>query len=499
MAATSTTNPFSNDRPWITFSPEPDNQFSIYLQKTPSEDELESIGYFETKINGKDLFIPFHTHGLSSPAHADSYFHDLGHFCTYLLSFSEEEIIKFTNYLTKHAPNSSIPHDFQQILSKTMRIHEIASRIKTLPLLFTPLEDGEYEFIKSSSQLESAIPSEKPFVLLRAILNSPKTFNKLITNSLIQWGLREFTHTIPNKFITQCTNNAFTLGALFFGIDFIRRIKNVFKTNLLISLSFSFDGKAESTVSCTFRNIFRGSITTAIRKKNPSLLSAEAETKLDTRLLELQGKFVDKIFKKYLMERLTKKQENNPILQKEESEFFFKKSILKFPFNIKNLENLIHEMESNAKFISSETTCFYFIDLVNIDERADHAFIVEQFQRQDQEICYRLYQSWIGLSTLLEDLRKRDYDQEGYRAMSWEEMEQGLNSLRNYFVRPKDYQKFDSNNIFGYELDFSLSSAASYDDQTKIVRSRDLIYFCEFINPNDCWERFEKLATCSST
>lgn len=506
MSATSSTNSSANSRDWITFSPYTEKRFVINLQKTPSGDEFEEIGYFQSKEDEQDSPIPFITYDPSSPSDATSRLSVFEKFCKFIMSFSATNRTKFTNYLNKHRFNSENPHNFKQIFLKTQRIYIKSREERLRKLIPSSLTSTEFRRIITSSELEILPPPEKPFELVSAILKSSGTFEKLITNTLLLLGKSESKQKIPNLFETQCTHSSLTLGNLFFGPNFTRLIKCISRIKIFISTKTTFYlNQNEFEYYCVFEKIFLGLIITEIRKDNHLLFNGEDDTALLNKIIELQNKFRDEIFNGFFHKRGAEKlnakfyskiKDFTVLSQNLILKDLYKKLILKCPFNIKNLENLHSEMKENIEFISAENTCFYFIEMKNVYETLDHSFTIEQFQRQsDQKVCYRLYQSWIGQSTLSEDMDKRGYDREGKNAMKWKEMERLLNTFKSYLMDPKDGEKDVLKDIFGCTFLYTQSPRTTFNEETKIVRSRDLVYWCEFKNPNDCQRHFMELAT----
>lgn len=497
MAATSSTNPLFNTPGWITLCPQTEYPFSFHFQVSSSGGELEKMGYFQTNVEGKDLSIPFITHDPTSYPDAASRHSVLTKFCKHTISFSATNRTKFIKYLNKHNFHSGNPHNFKQIMSKAERIYEASTEERIRKLLPTPLTSSEYERIIISSELAVLPPSEKPFALLSAILKSSGTFEKLLTNALLLLNITQSKQKIPNLFATQCTYSALVLGNLFFGPKFTHLIKCFSKINLFITTENTFYvNQNKYTCSRIFNNIFKGLIITEIRRKHHSFFNEENDSNLINKALELKEKFLYEIFDKYFTPKLNKKANNCVEYKEEYFTQLHKKLILKCPFNLKNLENLRSEMIQNMEFISAENTCFYFIELKNTNKSSDHSFIIEQFQRQsDQKVCYRLYQSWLGQTTLSEDMDKRGYDREGKNAIEWEQIKRLLKSFKSYLMDPKDGEKDDLQDIFGCRFVYTEPPRTVFNEETKVVRSRDLIYWCEFKNPNDCWRHFMELAT----
>jgi len=127
----------------------------------------------------------------------------------------------------------------------------------------------------------------------------------------------------------------------------------------------------------------------------------------------------------------------------------------------------------------------------NIDGSFEHVFLIEQFYLyHTNEVRYRIYQSWKNKSTLLEDMVKQNYGEQGENALTEEEIFQFIENFRElYSLKP--HRPMTHLDCFGYSCE---KTPLTFFDGSNL-KGISVRYISSAIDPNDC---IQNVIDCAS-
>lgn len=414
----------------------------------------------------------------------------------------EVEICKLRYLEINHILNS-LPSDYiaifiQEVIDKTLFMDDAVGILQRLNaraegdvevfIKFSPLEDDLIHFVLASVSGNQEDAASIPFRMMKKITDEEVILKKLIVNTLSYFSdPYVFKPRIKNEITTSCSYTARLVSCLFYGASKSINIEGLFFKKFKFTLSIPF--LSGESISITFDAIVHGLLITHLRAKFPGQFF------FDNVLIEYE---LNKNIIPHFLDTFNRHYNNFYENQKgHESEMQILRRVLDtFPYNEKNLENLTNELKENASKTNEERSYVYYICLKNFLKKVDHTFVIEQFQRKnDHKTCYRIYQSWIGMGTLAEDLKKNQYDESGDHSLNEEELITKLTELKKYFTSEGPERYVDLGKIFGYPLDVTVYLPASGLSQEGVFSRCDLLYWCEPVKPKDFNKNYIELAT----
>lgn len=303
--------------------------------------------------------------------------------------------------------------------------------------------------------------------------------------------------------ITSCVYSTYAMALVFFGNKFATHLLDIIEKQYSITLSFNLpSGK---NWNCNITKLFDG----VIIRKILSTLSPDALTSRDEEyiILECTDKFSSKLkeieslanetFTISLTEKLKVQKDIvvSPDNLKNDEKCIEKikhvLSNLDYSFNRSVIHSLKKEIRSNHEVVSESTTCVYYIAILAPTTELKryltffHKFFIEQYFHEN-EVRYRLYQSWLEDATLGEDILSKDKTKNGG---SWnkEECENFLNKLKVLYCNLQESdKKIRTKDCFGYSDDEI--PLTQFDGQT--LYGLSLRYVSAKIKPEKCLANF---------
>lgn len=160
-------------------------------------------------------------------------------------------------------------------------------------------------------------------------------------------------------------------------------------------------------------------------------------------------------------------------------------SCLHYPFNKTTIELLQKDIFERNKKVNEKQTFIYILSLQvsKVGEKiTEHAWILEQFLNEETKgVAFRLYQSWIGQATLMDDLAKQ-----GKKPWNFEKLKEFLLSLETFCC---SYGENSTLQCFGY----SDHSHPLLQFDGKSFFGKILTYQTYEIDPAQCLNNYKNL------
>lgn len=443
-----------------------------------SADKMDEIGTLELKIDGVVKKVDFHTKTSSLIKWQNYQLHFINT-VGILSSLSPELTKKFYKYLKRHSPTSFCPHDFSKIYSKCMYFSALHSGEIIRVFNFVPLRQNELSIINRWM-------NHSNFEFLTHLMADQSLFEHALSN-VMTISDKKFKPRYPREFFTSCTFTANLIATLFFGPKTYFTMQNFFKTNFNENRYYLLPSQKKEIH--TLLNPYKSVVMHEVRKKYPdsSLVSTDELKKIN----ELQNTGQTTKFNDHLNRHVFADPETylSGKISDEEALESIKKAVASYPFYKANLDCLINEIQENMLNTSNNESFGYLIQLRDCFDEINHSFVIEQFfNDQNQEANYRVYQSWIGQATCLEDITKAKSEKSGNYAMNHEQMLAFIKKIEDFFINENQ----DLRNIFGYNEQVS-TPLTTYDNN--IDKRRSILYWCEKISPRGCYSNFIELMT----
>lgn len=145
-----------------------------------------------------------------------------------------------------------------------------------------------------------------------------------------------------------------------------------------------------------------------------------------------------------------------------------------FDFNQETFALLEMEMRQKSKQVNNERSFSYYFTIKN-EISVEHAFVIEQYLNEMHQVSYNLYQSWVNLSSLKEELAKDDQS-----GLDWQQLWQFLRSIQKALLPGAlENEPNKLSQCFGFKEHNSLRIKYA-DDELKGLK---LIYYVDAFKP----------------
>jgi hypothetical protein len=344
-------------------------------------------------------------------------------------------------------------------------------------------------FLQIFSNLPETSKSLMPFVLLQYLATNH--LSAFIKSTLTTWmPLDEDIAKIPDANVkTNCVYTAHAVALLFMGEKKAER--NMQRLRMQSSLPCDIELPSGKKWEYKINNLLSGDVIHGINH-DPDFDSSEKEVKYEKQLGYL-NKNLNKFFDSTrpavdkILNNNNSKSEGEIIA---ELQHYF--GNLDYQFNYMLLKKLYCEIIQKEKRVSDNNSIIYCVGIVDTKVgntvMFDHVFIIEQsWCAKKQNIGYRLYQSWIGKGTILDELNHLSSNKGEIFSLDQQTLKRFLCDLTKLYCKdnsPQAYQK-----CFGYRT--GGKALLSFQDNT--LTGLNLRYFSAEVDPQACFENLINL------
>ena len=461
----------------------------LILTNAPSQKYIEQ-GELEIRINGvvhTVLFSNQNMEGFEEWGIQRQKFILLIDTVSRLPDLAREEM---RNYMITHLPAEGPSTHFNSFLFKSSNLYLVyVNGEKNIKVELKTLEDKQIEAIHR--QLKKPI---SPFDLIKTIATTRDLFELLATNFLSYRGDTTFEPRVKRELQTSCTLTAPIIASLFFGVDKFKAMLRVLNKPIIENEEYVIP--SGRSIKICYDRLFYGTSVTELYREDPLLLMNECGEVVDA-MAAKHAEYIAR-FDDYLSSQLLAKGLDKPTVPPEKWDTEVTQTIQevveKYPFSLKNFEYLREDFAENTSHVSEKHSYCYYITLFRMGGYPAHAFVIEQFLRtEDQTTCYRLYQSWVGQFSLEEHLEKKKKNGKDFAVMNENEFKEFLNNL-SVFFKNTDLNKNGKKLGKIFQASWGLHSQPSYFNGS-VIAAADLFYWCEPVNPADCWNNFVAFAS----
>jgi hypothetical protein len=355
--------------------------------------------------------------------------------------------------------------------------------------------DFVYRFLQHQFSKSPVHESQQTLVVIKGITQN--CLEEFVRSILDLQYRGEYEDNANGSLITSCINSFCSLSSLFIGIKKTKEMMHSINIKPCFELTFTLP--SQKLFSFKIIDLFAGNATHIINHDPDYLDSGEKvqHEKLSQILDPYLSHFHNRV-QQHVIDRFTAKWVEDKAVSKAMITYIKNSG---FKFNASVIESLRNSMTATALKVTKSVSFLYCVNAKipifsyeGFSSLVEHAFLLEQyFSPTQQAPRVRIYQSWIDIASVTDDMAKRQFDVKDKGSWNEKQTEKFLDNLHDYYCSNTGYLEPEKAfACFGYE-EYRQARLPLVISYSNFISGISLRYISHEFNPAQTLDRLRDI------